>query len=181
MEKSSKGHVLVDGSLVENLNSLEFEAVGKGIRQVIYTFACGAEVKGCGKCRSWLPLEDFSVDQNSKTGLGFWCKSCSSANTRKHYKSWVKDQSWLDSKRQKGRDLASVAKQKAVDYMGNKCYDCELSYPDYIYDFHHLSGNTKIDNPSAILKRSWEEAKNELDKCVMLCANCHRERHYGSR
>jgi hypothetical protein len=181
MSMSSKGKVLVDGPLIEKLNSLEFEAVGKGIRQVIYTFACGAEVKGCGKCKSWLPLENFCIDQGNKTGLGFWCKKCSSANTRKHYKNWVKDPVWLDSKRERGRGSARIAKQKAVAYMGGKCHDCGVSYPDYIYDFHHLCGDTKTDNPSAILKRSWEEAKKELDTCVMLCSNCHRERHYGAR
>lgn len=177
----NKGKVLVDGSLVEKLNSLEFEVVGKGVRQVVFSFTCGAEVKGCGRCKSWLPLQSFCIDATNKTGYGFWCKSCSSANTRKHYKNWVTDPIWVDAKREKGRDLARFAKQRAVDYMGNKCHDCAVSYPDYVYDFHHLSGETKVDNPSAILKKSWEEAKEELDKCVMLCANCHRKRHYGSR
>lgn len=178
---SGKGKVLIDGPLSEQLDKLEFEVVGKGIRQVIYTFACGAEVKGCGKCRSWLPLESFSADKSNKTGFGAWCKRCASANTRQHYKSWTKDQGWVEAKRERGRSLAREAKRRAVDYMGGGCHDCGNVYPDYVYDFHHLSGDTKVDNPSAVLKRSWESAKEELDKCVMVCANCHRERHYGSR
>jgi len=172
------GKVLVDGSLEDSLNSLEFEAVGKGIRQVIYTFSCGTEVKGCGKCMSWLPLGSFSKDSSSKTGYCYWCKDCSSKVTRSHYKRWKEDEDWVDSKRKKGRDLARESKSRAVDYMGNKCHDCGVSYPDFVYDFHHLSGDTKVDNPSAILKRNWEAAKEELDKCIMVCANCHRKRHY---
>jgi len=173
------GKVLVDGSLEERLNGLEFEPVGKGIKQVIYSFSCGSEVKGCGKCRSWLPLDGFSKDKNSSTGYGYWCKSCATSNTKRHYKRWKQDPAWVDSKREKGRVLAREAKRRAVEYMGDACHDCGNSYPDYIYDFHHLSGDTKVDNPSAILKREWSVAKEELGKCVMVCANCHRERHYG--
>lgn len=173
------GKVLVDGPLKDKLDSLEFEFVGKGIRQTIYTFSCGAEVKGCSKCMSWLPLDAFSKDSSSKSGYCSWCKDCSSKVTRTHYKQWVKDEGWVDRKRKKGRELARDAKKRAVDYMGGKCHDCGVLYPDYVYDFHHLSGDTKVDNPSAILKRSWEAAKEELDKCVMVCANCHRKRHYA--
>lgn len=178
---TSKGKVLIDGSLQDNLNKLEFESFGQGVRQVIYSFSCGAEVKGCGKCRSWLPLDNFCLDKSNKTGRGYWCKSCATANTRANYQGWKEDPNWVESKRERGRGLARDAKRRAVDYMGNRCVDCGKSYPDYIYDFHHLSGETKVDNPSAILKKSWEKAKQELDKCVLVCANCHRERHYGKR
>lgn len=175
------GKVLVDVSLEEGLNELEFEPFGKGIRQVVYSFTCGSEVKGCGKCRSWLPTTSFSTDKTNATGYGYWCKKCANENTKRHYKNWVKDETWVNSKRERGRKLARESKRKAVQYMGNKCHDCGESYPDYIYDFHHLSGDTKVDNPSAILKKEWSVAKEELDKCVMVCANCHRERHYGKK
>lgn len=174
----NNGKVLVDGTLEDKLNSLEFEPVGKGIRQVVYTFSCGSEVKGCGKCMSWLPLDSFSKDSSSRTGYCGWCKDCSSRTTRSHYKRWKEDKEWVDNKRERGRYLARKAKARAVDYMGNRCHDCGLSYPDCVYDFHHLSGDTKVDNPSAILKRNWESAKEELDKCIMVCANCHRKRHF---
>lgn len=181
MTDKGKNRVVIDGSLEDKLDSLEFEAFGKGVRQVVYSFSCGAEVKACGKCMSWLPLSQFCKDKGNKTGHGYWCKDCASSNTKRHYKNWTKDQDWVEAKRERGRNLSRDAKKRAVDFMGNKCYDCGVSYPDYVYDFHHLSGDTKVDNPSAILKRSWDEAKKELEKCVMVCANCHRERHYGSR
>lgn len=70
-------------------------------------------------------------------------------------------------------------KKLAVEYKGSKCYDCGLEspYPE-VYDFHHLDPSEK---DFAISRnghtRSWEATKGELDKCVMLCANCHRIRH----
>lgn len=70
-------------------------------------------------------------------------------------------------------------KQKAVDYMGNKCLDCQQSFPNCCYDFHHLDP-TKKDLSLAHLvgSRSWERILVELEKCVMLCSNCHRVRHW---
>ena len=70
-------------------------------------------------------------------------------------------------------------KTKAVEYKDRKCFDCglETEYSD-VYDFHHLDPSQKdfgIGNQG--YTRSWEKTKIELDKCVMLCANCHRIRH----
>jgi hypothetical protein len=45
-------------------------------------------------------------------------------------------------------------------------------------DFHHREETEKTTSPSnAIMKWSWDRAKIELDKCDLLCSNCHREVH----
>ena len=71
-------------------------------------------------------------------------------------------------------------KRKAVQYLGNKCVDCGLQ-TDFmsVYDFHHKDADTKNDGITALLSRyrSWEIVQAELDKCILLCANCHRIRH----
>ncbi len=47
-------------------------------------------------------------------------------------------------------------------------------------DFHHIDSKAKEFGLSANgLTRSWEKMKAELDKCVLICANCHREVHAG--
>lgn len=47
-------------------------------------------------------------------------------------------------------------------------------------DFHHLDPTQKIFGLSVKgLTRSWEKIRNEIDKCILLCANCHREIHAG--
>jgi hypothetical protein len=70
-------------------------------------------------------------------------------------------------------------KEKAVEYKDSKCFDCGLE-TEYIevYEFHHLDPSKKdfaIGHKGHT--RSWQKTKLELDKCVMLCANCHRIRH----
>lgn len=47
-------------------------------------------------------------------------------------------------------------------------------------DFHHINENTKeFDLSTRGLTRSWERIRNEIEKCLLVCANCHREIHGG--
>lgn len=74
-------------------------------------------------------------------------------------------------------------KLKAIIYLGNNCKDCGLhdSCPA-IYDFHHLDPNEKDFNISRKgYTYSWNKVKIELDKCILLCANCHRKRHFKEK
>lgn len=67
----------------------------------------------------------------------------------------------------------------AVEYMGGKCQNPECGYDKYIgaLEFHHLFGDKDFGISHKGYTRSWERVKTELDKCIMLCANCHREVH----
>ena len=69
-------------------------------------------------------------------------------------------------------------KKMAVEYKGGKCEVC--GYDKYIgaLEFHHLDPNEKdFVISSSGHTRAFEKMKVELDKCIMLCANCHREAH----
>lgn len=66
----------------------------------------------------------------------------------------------------------------AVEYKGGKCGKCGYSRCVDALDFHHTDQNTKEFSISHTgVTRSWEIIKVELDKCELLCANCHREAH----
>ena len=73
-------------------------------------------------------------------------------------------------------------KNKAIEMSGGCCFDCGLkSEYTEVYDFHHENPNEKEYRLSNILKRSWDVIEQELKKCTMLCANCHRIRHAKER
>jgi NAD-dependent dihydropyrimidine dehydrogenase PreA subunit len=67
-------------------------------------------------------------------------------------------------------------KLKAIEYLGGHCADCKNEFPPYVYDFHHLDPTIKDSNIARIMGRKWENIVSELDKCILLCANCHRIR-----
>lgn len=69
-------------------------------------------------------------------------------------------------------------KEKALLALGGKCIKCGYDKCMDALDFHHLQDTDKHFNISnAICRWKWETIKIELEKCVLLCANCHREHH----
>lgn len=64
-----------------------------------------------------------------------------------------------------------------VILFGNKCLDCQQTYHPNVFEFHHLDPNEKDYNWSKLRLFSPKRRAMELSKCVMLCANCHRQRH----
>lgn len=76
-------------------------------------------------------------------------------------------------------------KQNCIDYKGGKCSICGYDKCNAALDFHHLDP-TKKDFAIARYskyKSCWinnqEEIKAELDKCILVCSNCHREIHHN--
>ena len=70
-------------------------------------------------------------------------------------------------------------KDRAIDYLGGKCKDCgNVFLVQAVYDFHHKNPEEKDFCIGNILGRGWEKITPELDKCDLLCANCHRIRHH---
>jgi hypothetical protein len=69
----------------------------------------------------------------------------------------------------------------AIEYMGGKCCKCGYNKCPWALDFHHIDPATKSFTISADgFTRSFNKIKDELNKCILLCANCHREEHYTS-
>ena len=71
-------------------------------------------------------------------------------------------------------------KMFSIEYKGGKCEDCGIIATmenRSIFDFHHLNPSNKKDDINEIHTKNIDRLKEELDKCVLLCANCHRLRH----
>jgi predicted HNH restriction endonuclease len=69
-------------------------------------------------------------------------------------------------------------KQKAVDYKGGQCEVCGYNRCSDALEFHHLDPNEKDFGLSQKgITRAWEKVQQELDKCAMVCSNCHKEIH----
>ena len=65
------------------------------------------------------------------------------------------------------RDLIDDAKRKS-------CMDCEVAYPIVCMQFDHVRGEKKFNLAQALAKfKSLEVLQEEIDKCEVVCANCH--------
>lgn len=85
--------------------------------------------------------------------------------------------------RDRGRAYRETVKIRALSYLGNKCASCGYDRCMDAFDFHHVNPKSKefAINEGFCRHFAWERIKNELDKCVLLCANCHRELHYKEK
>lgn len=69
-------------------------------------------------------------------------------------------------------------KAEAITYLGGKCMKCGGVFHPAVYDFHHRDPSEKDANPAQLMSGSWKKIVAELDKCDLLCANCHRLEHH---
>jgi len=71
-----------------------------------------------------------------------------------------------------------MIRQKALDYKGGRCEICRYNKCSDALEFHHADSSSKDFSISEKgYTRSWQKVKEELDKCILVCSNCHRELH----
>lgn len=68
-------------------------------------------------------------------------------------------------------------KVEAVAYKGGCCAHCGYNKSMNALEFHHIDPNEKETDWSRLRLKSLDKIHKELDKCVLLCSNCHREEH----
>ena len=78
--------------------------------------------------------------------------------------------------------ISRLLKHKLVEYKGRKCEQCGYNKCEGALHFHHTDPNKKDFSISQINLNqtifSIREIKKEVDKCILLCANCHAEKHF---
>jgi 5-methylcytosine-specific restriction endonuclease McrA len=79
----------------------------------------------------------------------------------------------VDKRRKKLREMA-------VQFRGGRCQLCGYNKCTSAFEFHHIDPHQKdFDISMNGLTRAWSKVRAELRRCVLLCANCHREIHAG--
>jgi len=75
------------------------------------------------------------------------------------------------------RNYLKIRKIKAINYLGGKCIRCGYNKSISAMEFHHKNPSSKIDGIANIIHKKWNIVTQELNKCELLCSNCHRETH----
>ena len=148
------------------------------------------ENKKCGTCGIEKPLNNF---YKYKTGLRSYCKECNLNNSKKfranpNNKNKVLEYSRKQYKKPETKAKKYISyslrlikiKKQAVEYKGGKCSVCGYNKCLSALEFHHknpLEKDIKLNSRGIDRRKAFEKLKAELDKCILLCANCHREIH----
>lgn len=130
--------------------------------------------KTCTACDQEKSVEDFGV-KNVLTGLRqSYCKQCQREKAKAHYEA--NKTSYLVRNARRAEEVA-----KYVDELKAKtpCVDCGQVFKPRISDWHHKDSSTKLKIVSVLRHSTTLPAVlREIEKCDLLCANCHRERTF---
>lgn len=134
------------------------------------------ERKTCPRCERRLSRDYFGWRDAAHTSLQSYCREC----MRGAWADWYSE----EKNREHHLDLVSKRRRKRIEKhrrminerKSQPCVDCGCIYPPYVMDFDHL-GDDKSD---IVSKLAWTRGTDvliaEMDKCEVVCANCHRER-----
>ena len=88
------------------------------------------------------------------------------------------DPEWYENRKKNRTTLRRSKKAEFVQKFNSTCSKCKLTFPDYVFEFHHLDPETKEKTPSQLFMLSDEKIEAELQKCIMVCSNCHKIIHH---
>lgn len=124
-------------------------------------------MKVCKVCVTEKPLVEFSKKDSNKDGRHTKCNAC----RRQEYQ----ENRILIRTKANRRNRAN--KLRAIKYKGTICIRCgEFPHPAAM-EFHHINPKEKEFTIAQYAICSWKKFKPELDKCILVCANCHRIIH----
>jgi hypothetical protein len=127
--------------------------------------------KDCGKEKlcSW----QSSFTQTGKPEYRARCDECF-----KKYLHKIRTTDKYRKLRNKRRKIDLLKKKKImVDYLGGKCSKCGYNKSLSALTFHHRNPKEKEYELGHIKDNNWQRVKKELDKCDLVCFNCHMEIH----
>lgn len=115
-------------------------------------------------------MEEHSLRSNGNPKS--WCKVCQREYNRKHYQN--NKESAIKRSVVNSRNKRKSNRQKLHDLKNAPCTDCGVVYIPAAMDYDHLSD--KIKNIADLMDYSWDYIQAEIEKCELVCANCHRIR-----
>jgi predicted HNH restriction endonuclease len=133
--------------------------------------------KLCKSCNTEKPLtiEFWHKSKRKKDGWEYNCKECVKKRTLANY--YANKEKWNKTTRKN----KAKQRQRINEYKDTlSCSKCNESR-NWLLDFHHPDPNEKEFQISQGERYGWEKVKKEIDKCIPLCSNCHRDFHYQEK
>lgn len=136
----------------------------------------------CSRCGKWkLHTPDFwVVDARKPSGFKAICKTCRNAYQELSRAAQASQQGRKYTK----RDIYTKRQKRAMVQAlkgSTPCTDCGRIYPHFVMDFDHRNPDDKVAGIAQMINMTftWLDIQSEIDKCDLVCANCHRIRTWG--
>jgi len=138
-------------------------------------------MKRCGRCGEWKPLEEYGFRVKAMGTRQSICRDCTriyrAAYDARHSTKFLHDRIAAHNRRYRALNRRFVD-----DYLAeHPCVDCGES-DIVVLEFDHVHGD-KRGAVSALIARAWSTNRiaEEIAKCEVRCANCHRRRTAATR
>ena len=130
-------------------------------------------MKKCSCCKQEKVLNDFNFKDRVKGLRHYQCRDCSRLYVRSHYEK--NRQYYLQKAFKRNQKIRDEIRNYVWEYLNtHACVDCGEKDP-IVLEFDHLSD--KIAAVSEMHRNyTLEKVKNEIEKCQIRCANCHRRK-----
>ena len=127
----------------------------------------------CARCKTFKPSEDFAWRRIAKGQRDTYCRPCRAAYKQEHYAK--NKQKYIDAANRRNRLLRIERTEWLVEYFqSHPCVDCGEKDP-VVLEFDHLRDKSFHIGQSLNYRR-WSLILEEIEKCEVVCSNCHRRR-----
>ena len=136
-------------------------------------------MKQCTKCKVTKSESEYFVKDSKSGRLHSQCKQCYREHRSTYYKQHYRTyrEQYLERARIRRRTLRNQFRENMLKYLeGKACIICGEN-DKRTFEFDHISPSEKGFGiaRSVSLGHSWDEVENEMKKCRILCANCHKK------
>ena len=133
----------------------------------------GSPRQRCYRCAQLKPADDFAWRRKEKNQRDSFCRPCRALYKREHYAA--NKQRYIDRAATRQRELRLARTTYLIEFFkSHPCSDCGEADP-VVLEFDHR-GNKLFNVGAALASRRWEAILEEMQKCDVVCANCHRRR-----
>jgi len=133
----------------------------------------GASSQKCYRCGELNGAEDFAWRRRARNQRDSFCRPCRAAYKQEHYKA--NKQRYIDRAQVQKRKLYLERTTYLIEYFStHPCVECGEADP-VVLDFDHLRDKA-FEIAQALPYRNWQSILDEIRKCEVVCANCHRRR-----
>ena len=131
------------------------------------------ELRKCGRCGELKPIELFAWRRKRKRQRDNMCAPCRSAYGREHY--LANRQKYIDAEARRKQERAERRTRYLIEFFrDHPCADCGETDP-VVLEFDHLR-DKGLEVTNQFASRNWQEILDEIAKCHVVCANCHKRR-----